>query len=195
MILYEGKIAVTVAELTDPAEGAIMSYANYKKLSLRGNIVVLRPGKGLEHPALVDYQTLPERFKVRFVEKYGDPDQKIKENDSMLEISEDARFFYSGHILPDGSRLKEKFIKEYTLNASVLDRLISMENTQKAARHKMCNRTPVQWKPIVEESDRLRETEGHTLPKGEARLRDKMRQYRKEGYMCFISGKIANGNT
>ena len=195
MILYEGKIAVTVAELTDPAEGAIMSYKNYNILAHRGSLTVLRPGKGLGHPALVDYQTLPERFKVRFVEKYGDPEQKIKENDSMLEISEDARFFYSGHILPDGSSLKEKFISEYTLNASVLLRLIGMENRQRSARNMRNNRTPVQWEAIVEECNRLREVYGHTLPKGEARLRDKMRQYRKEGYMCLISGKIANGNT
>ena len=73
MILYEGKIAVTVAELTDSADGAIMSYKNYNILAYRKNIVVLRPGKGLEHPALVDYQTLPERFKVSFVDNYGDP--------------------------------------------------------------------------------------------------------------------------
>lgn len=195
MILYEGKIAVTVAELTDSADGAIMSYANYKKLAIRGSLSVLRPGKGLEHPALVDYRSLPERFKSKYVAKYGNPETVVREKENMLVINEEARTFYSGYELPDGSSLKEKFIQEYTINASVLDRLISMENTQKAARHKMCNRTPVQWKPIVEESDRLRETEGHTLPKGEARLRDKMRQYRREGYQCLVSGKIANGNT
>ena len=195
MILYEGKIAVTVAELTDSADGAIMSYKNYNILAYRKNIVVLRPGKGLEHPALVDYQTLPERFKVMFVEKYGDPELKLREKESMLEISEEAQSFYSGHILPDGSSLKEKFISEYTLNASVLLRLIGMENRQRSARNMRNNRTPVQWEAIVEECNRLREVYGHTLPKGEARLRDKIRDFRKDGFICLISGKLVNGNT
>ena len=195
MILYEGKIAVTVAELTDSVDEAIMSYPNYKALAHRGSIVVLRPGKGLEHPALVDYQSLPERFKSKYVAKYGNPETMIREKENMLVINEEARTFYAEYTLEDGSHLKERFIKEYTLNASVLDRLIGMENKQRACRNMRCNRTPVQWGAIVDEANRLREEKGHTLPKGEARLRDKMRQYRKESFMCLISGKLANGNT
>lgn len=195
MILYESNIAVTVAELTDPDNGAIMSYEAYKSLMRRKSIVVLRPGKGLDHPALIDYHTLPERFRKKYVAKYGDPEKVIREKESMLEINEDARTFFSGHVLPDGSRLKEKFIDEYTLNASVLDRLVSMENTQRAARNMRNNRTPVSWEAIMEESDRLRDIHGHTLPKGQARLRDKMRQYRRSGYECLVSGKLSNTNT
>lgn len=195
MILYESNIAVTVAELTDPDNGAIMSYSNYKKLAIRGSLSILRPGKGLDHPALIDYHTLPERFRKKYVAKYGDPEKVIREKESMLEINEDARTFFSGHVLPDGSRLKEKFIDEYTLNASVLDRLVSMENTQRAARNMRNNRTPVSWEAIMEESDRLRDIHGHTLPKGQARLRDKMRQYRRSGFECLVSGKLSNTNT
>lgn len=51
MELFGGRIAVTVAELTSGEDGErIMTYANYKKLAIRGSLTVLRPGKGLDHP-------------------------------------------------------------------------------------------------------------------------------------------------
>lgn len=73
MELFGGRIAVTVAELTSGEDGErIMTYANYKKLAIRGSLTVLRPGKGLDHPALVAYDSLPERFKTKFIARYGD---------------------------------------------------------------------------------------------------------------------------
>lgn len=67
-------IAVTVDELTRATDGdPVMTYANYKQLSWKKNLNVIRPGKGLAHPALIEYASLPTRFKERFVAKYGDP--------------------------------------------------------------------------------------------------------------------------
>lgn len=57
------------------------------------------------------------------------------------------------------------------------------------------NNTPVIWSNIFATAEELRKAYGHTLPKSEARLRDKLRQYTKEGYACLVSGKFCNANT
>ena len=57
-------IAVTVAELTRSDDGAaVMAYEAYRSLARRNGLTVLRPGKGLAHPALIDWNSLPQRFK------------------------------------------------------------------------------------------------------------------------------------
>ena len=78
MEFYQNKIAVTVEELTGGQDGdAVMSYENYKKLSKRSRINVLRRGANCT-PALIEYDSLPERFKVKFEAKYGDPKRMMR---------------------------------------------------------------------------------------------------------------------
>lgn len=77
----------------------------------------------------------------------------------------------------------------------MLNALQDMFNTQKAMRRACNNNTPIIWSNIFRASEELRETYHHTLPKSEARLRDKMREYAKTGYACLISGKFGNTNT
>ena len=194
---YFGNIvAVTVEELTRCDDGdAVMSRANYKLLAHRGNINVIRPGKGLGHPALIEWSTLPQRFKEKFCVKYGDPELQLCRSNTMLKYDEKAREFYANYHLADGSALKSVHQGEYLVNASVLNMMLSMRNTQRSCRNKSCNTTPVNWEPIYETVEQMRDTYGHTLPKNQARLRAKMNQYEKEGYACLVSGKLANGNS
>lgn len=189
-------IAVTVADLTRADDGdAIMTYTNYKLLAHRGNLNVLRPGKGLGHPALIEFASLPERFRVAFTQKYGDPDRLLNKDRDMLKYDEKARSFFAEFRLDDGSSLKGEHQEEYLVNASVLNHLISLENTQRSRRNMSGNSTPVNWEAIYECCERLRDEYGHTLPKNTARLREKMRQYKKEGYSCLVSGKLSNSNS
>lgn len=196
MELFGGRIAVTVAELTSGEGGeCVMTYSNYLNLTSRRSVLtVLRPGKGLDHPALVAYDSLPERFKTKFTAKYGDPSKMINNENEVLVLDETARDYYSAYRLSDGSALKDAKVEEYTLNASVLTRLIEACNTQMAMRHLCGNGTPVRWAGILAESERLRNEYCHTLPRNEARLREKMRQFKSDGYGCLVSGKLSNVN-
>ena len=183
-------------ELTRSDDGeAVMTQSCYKKLVLRNRVNVLRPGKGLGSYALVEYRSLPERFRSRFEAKYGDPGKMMKQERAALPTDAEAQRFYREHLLPDGGHLPEEKQTEYTLNARVLNALQEMFNTQKAMRRACNNNTPVIWSNIFAEAEELRAAYGHTLPKSEARLRDKLRQYRKEGYACLVSGKFCNANT
>ena len=196
MELLGKTIAVTVAELTRSDDGAaVMSYEAYRSLSRRKSLVVLRPGKGLAHPALIDWNSLPMRFKEAWIEKYGDPNELRKEQQQELRYDTDAMAFFASYQLADGSYLKEAFQGEYTLNATVLNRLVDMADDQRVVRGRCNMSSRISWDGIYNECEALRLNYGHTLPKNVARLRDKIRQYKAEGYECLISGKLCNSNT
>lgn len=202
---YNKKLAVTFSELTEAnpvASGeatdiSVMSVPNYDWHSRQGNINILRPGKGLGHPALVDYESLPARFKERFKLIWGDPYALIKESMMKDDVVTDrkARDYYADFLLPDGTHIPDEFQEEYTQNASVLNLLISMIKNMEAKRRMYNNRTPVDFSAIHSTSEKLRINPGHTLPKSAARLRSKINEYKKAGYVCLISGKLGNTNT
>lgn len=194
MEYYGNIIAVTVDELTG-GENPVITPANYQNLRHRGGINILRHGRGYGSYALIEYVSLPERFKTRFVAKYGNPDELMKKEQIGLSQDLKARQFFYDHVLPNGERIPEPKQEEYTVNARVLNALQDMFNTQKAMRRACNNNTPIIWSNIFRASEELRETYHHTLPKSEARLRDKMREYAKTGYACLISGKFGNTNT
>ena len=106
-----------------------------------------------------------------------------------LAVDSEAQKYYHEYLLPNGEHLPEDKQTEYTLNAR------EMRGTQKAMRRACNNNTPVIWSNIFAAAEELRKAYGHTLPKSEARLRDKLRQYTKEGYACLVSGKFCNANT
>lgn len=201
---YKKSLAITFSELTEPNPNAtgdaiglsVLSTPNYKWHLKQKKIKVLRPGKGLDHPALIEFESLPTRFKERFKTIWGDPYTIIKE--SMMKddvvIDRKARDFFAEYLLPDGTHIPDEFQEEYTQNASVLNLLISMIINMRAQRRMYNNRTPINFSSIHETSERLRLNPGHTLPKSEARLRAKMNEYKKKGYSCLISGKLRNTN-
>ena len=189
-------ILITFKELTRSDNGdAVMTRNNYLQLSRRGRINVTERGGGLGKEAEVEWSSLPDRFKAKYVAKYGDPEVALMRQNSMISYDENARLFYATYELPDGSLLKEDKQQEYLVNASVLNKLLEMEATQKRNRAQRGNRTPVAWEGIIEHCEQLRDAYGHTLPKNAARLRDKMREYSREGYGCLVSKKIGNTNT
>ena len=189
-------IVVTVEDLTRSDDGdAVMTSANYKQLAHRGKFNIIRQGKGLGHPALIEWSSLPERFKAKLRAKYGDPETVLNRGNDMLKIDEAARSFFADYRLPDGSALKSDHQMEYTINASVLTHMHNLKNIQKSRRAMSGNTTPVNWSAIISSCESMRDVYGHTLPKNEARLRAKLRQFEAEGYACLVSGKLNNGNS
>lgn len=182
-------------ELTQSDDGeAVMTLYTYRHLIARGLVNALqRACRGKK--ALIEYRSLPERFRNRFEAKYGDPEKIMKQEKAALPTDTEAQQFFHDHLLSNGEHLPEDKQEEYTMNARVLNALLDMFNTQKTMRRACNNNTPVIWSNIFAAAEQLREAYGHTLPKSEARLRDKIRQYKKEGYGCLVSGKFCNANT
>ena len=198
MKYFSNILCVTYRELTRCDDGEpIMSKSNYDLLKYRGRINAVSAGRGMGNEALVEWSSMPERFRERYVAKYGDQERAVtKAMNQELKIDESARSYYQEYTLPDGvTRLKSDQIEAYTLDASVLALLNERWADQKSGRGSGGNNTPVNWAPIFALSDDLREAYGHHLPKSRSRLQDKMREFRASGYACLISGKIGNSNT
>lgn len=192
MEYYGNILCLTYSELTSGDE-PVMSAANYKVLNARGGINVVRSGKGLGNVALIEYSSLPERFKAAVKAKYGDPEKNMSRNNEPL-VMDNAAFLYFDRRLVGGHPLSDHLRDKYYLNASVLNRLLENVNNQKIGRNACGNRTKINWDGVFEECEMLRDRYGHTLPH-KSRLRELVQKYQKEGYSCLISGKIGNSNT
>lgn len=188
-MVYNNIVCITVNELT---EGAVMSYDNYKKLVQRNRLHIMRQGKGLGNCALVEWSSIPLRFKEKYIKTYGDPE--LTASRRQLAYDQKAIEFYTEYRHADGSRLKSGVQEEYVLNASVLNSLLEGVRMQRQTRNMYGNSTPISWDGVQAECERFRNEYGHTLPRSLSRLRRKMNEYVKDGYAALISGKLTNTN-
>ena len=196
---YYGKVlCVTIKELTEGNEKspAIMTISNYSIMVNRDKINVIRRACINNH-ALIEYDSLPEKYKHRFVDKYGDPHELEKERFAhpLFKIDTEARKFYFSERLKNGESIPDRIQEEYVINASVLNLLLHYYMEQQRLRRALNNSTRINFGAIYEVSETLRSLHKHTLPKSMPRLRLKMFEYKEKGYNCLISGKFANVNT
>jgi hypothetical protein len=190
-------ICVTVDDLTAGNE-PVMSWHQYKHLIERKQVNVIRPGKGLDSYALIEYASLPERFRHKFEALKGKPEDILKDKltPKTIRLNVEARLFFASYQFNNGEYLPIDKQEEYTLNASVLDQLIR-ELNERSIYRKACGKQSTQllWQTITGTVERFRKNPGHTLPKNLSNLKEKINTYKKEGFSCLISGKFGNVNT
>lgn len=182
-------VCVTYEELL-----TVIPKGTLNSLLYRGKIQRVDRGGGLDGYARYSYPSLPERYRIRFEQKYGDPVELIKEQcmKDRLKIDEAARTFFENYRYDKAGEmvsLTERKKEEYTINASVLNELVSILNDREGYRKALGGSTKKVWETIIGTADCLRDSYGHTLPENAARLKDKINQYKKEGYSCLISKK------
>lgn len=208
MEYYNRVICVTYDELTQSPDGIsepVMSVPNYKQLANRGRLNMMRKARGLGSYALIEFESLPERFKQRFVESYGDPAEVLRGESAAdtIRIDTQARDFYEAYLLPDGNSLPIEKIEEYTINASVLNEVIRILNDRTACRKSLGGSTARLWDTVAGTVEKFRtrtNAQGqpetwHTLPANIMRLKGKINDYKKRGYASLISRKFCNDNT
>lgn len=195
--LYQHKIAVTKEDLTRDDDGpAVITLSNYDNLIKRDKLNILRRGGGLGCYVLIEYASLPDRFRARFVEKYGDPEELLCRHETpAVTISDEARSHYAAQLRPDGEPFTSDQVEQYTINASVLDHLIRLRDGQQQGRKEGGSRTPICWEAIHRTSEMLRRELRHTLPRRLEPLKNKIRAYDNEGYDVLISRKVMNSNS
>ena len=167
--------------LPDEILAPIMSEPNYKQLKMRGQINVVRAGKGLGNYALVEVATLPVRFKERIKEKYGDMEQNVLKDwfGQHYRLDAKAREFYTRFRFGDGGTLPPEKINEYTVNASVLQAVVAVVSDTNIMRRAM-HGPAVNWGEIVGVISFYQAETGHTLPKSAHRFRDTVKQFQAE---------------
>lgn len=188
MEYFNGALCISARELVD---GGVMTQSNYKQMSARGKLTVVRSGKGLGNYALVAVDSLPEQYKAKVVTMFPDGEKTrlkgwVKSN---YEVDQAAMcYFHSKE--QTGLDLPAEKIQEYVVNASVLNCCIKLYDRATTAQKLMGGR--YNWDMMAATIELLREEFGHTLPASTLRFRKKVNEYRNGGYGVLISGKFGN---
>ena len=197
---YFNKIlCVTSPELTSGSnpifkEGTLNVYASTGKISR-----VHRFG-GEGGYTLYAWNSIPQKYRKRYMERYGDPEQRMKEAmmRDRIKLDSEAREWYEAFTYEKNGRaehLTGELIEEYTINASVLGELQKMMAQRQALRQSLNGSMAGAWEVICQSSEALREEYHHTLPKHIARLKAKIKAFKADGYLSLLSGKVGNLNT
>nr|WP_281803532.1 kinase [Segatella maculosa] len=166
----------------------------------RGHLISVNNGGGEGNYTLYAWTSLPEKYRKRYVERYGDPEQKLKEAmlKDRVKLDGEAREWYEAFIYEKNGRaehLTDELIEEYTINASVLGELLKMMAQRQAIRQSLNGSMAGAWEIICQSAEAMREEYHHTLPQNPARLKAKIKAFKTDGYGSLISGKIGNRNT
>lgn len=188
MEYYGNRLCVSYRELVD---GGIMSAPNYKQMSSRGRLDVVRSGKGLGRYALIAVDSLPTAYKEKVKERYPGGNAVMLRGWvlSNYEMDQAAVVFFHDRG-KTGLDLPEERAREYIINASVLNCCIKLYDRAKDYRKLMGEK--YDWGMMAQAIEALRDELHHTLPKSTLRFRKKVNEYKKYGYGCLISGKFGN---
>ncbi|WP_160111033.1 hypothetical protein [Dysgonomonas sp. Marseille-P4361] len=192
MEYYKNLLCVSASWLV---ENDILTLDNYKALAKRKQIYVVRRASR-NTPALVSYDSMPDRFKELVKEKIGgDPYEIVQLNllDEYIAPSTEANNFFENYRLSDGRYLPKQTRIEYFNNARILDaikRLIADKVAPKKVKGGKMSRTWESINKYVQALDRT--VYPHTLPAYPARLRDRFNLYKKEGLESLIHKNFTN---
>lgn len=199
MEYYNKILCVTFAELTGGVE-PVMKASTLRQNVCRSNIACARRGGGEGTQALYVWSSIPEKYRRKFVGLYGDPEEMMREAmmKQSVRLDAKAREWYEAYTYLDKDgeerHLTEKMIEEYTVNASVLGELEKMAARRKAIRSSLNAPMSGAWDLILDSSERMRESYGHTLPGTLARLKTRLKAWKTEGYQSVVSGKLGNSS-
>lgn len=177
-------------------EQGVMTEANYNKLGQRGDIQIVRPGCR-NTPALVAYDSMPDRYKRAIVERIGDPRKEARQNvlEGLIEHSATASEYFENYMIDDDRHLPADKRREYYTNAIVLDgvkRLIEGRNSKRKA---LGNRATRFWDEISQAVQELDLTKWpHTLPANARSLERKYQRYLAEGLGSLVHKAYQTGS-
>ena len=194
MEYYNNTLTVSASWLV---EEGIITAENLKVLSFRDRINVVRRGCR-NTPALVAFDSMPERFKREIATRVGgDPYKQAQINQLEIRIEDNiiASDFFEGYKLIDGRNLPKETRREYYANVIVLDAIYKLINDKRAKHSALGHKTSRAWDQISESVQELdRSKYPHTLPANPRRLEERFKRYKKEGIESLIHKNFTNKN-
>jgi len=187
MEYYCGNLCVSARELI---EGGLMTLDVYKNNCKRGRMTVVRRG-GNGREALVSVESLPSGLRAEVMEMYpgGDEVRLAGWLMSNYELDQCAVAYFSS---PSkcGLELRPEKVREYAVNASVLNCCLKLYNRARTAQKLFGGK--YNWDMMADAIVCLKSNLGHTLPCTALRFRKKANEYERLGYGCLLSGKFGN---
>lgn len=192
MVYHENILCVALQPLMD---NGIANPGLWKKWVRNGAEQVQKGGNG--RIALLKLSTIPEKYQEAIKSVFGSPDQhaKAKPFKDKVVADEKAVTYFTNYLLADGRHLEEKYIKEYCINANVLNAVLKVFNDQQQSRKALGGNMRNFWQNASEAVNGIRGEVLHTLPTSKERLFKTAKAYQADGYYSLISKKFGNDNT
>ncbi len=196
MIAYYNKILTIEAGWL--IENGVFSKSNYYQLSNRRQIKVVRRACYTK-PALVAYDSMPDRFKCKVVAILGESPYKYEQKNlftERIEESIEAMVFFEDYKLADGRKLPIKTRHTYYVNAILFDAIIKLVKKRKALRPIYLEDKKInKWEQISTWLQELPKSKyPHTLPTNIRRLQNRCKEYEKQGCISLIHKNFLNSN-
>lgn len=191
---YQNTLTIPATMLYENSD--IMSEDNYKKLCSRGKINKVVTARGLGNKALVEFDSIPERFRVQIVKILGYPPKKNIQNLILNFYKDDyeAVDFFAYYLLDDYRTLSTEKQEEYVKNAQMLQALEQyVKETISFVRSRNGKRGLTEiWKDAATAVADVKDQIGHSLPKSSRRLKEKLEEFKKDGYSSLVSDNFGN---
>ncbi len=181
----KGVLAIEVQWLV--ANGVI-SDGNYRSLIGRRDVRVVRRGcRGVN--ALVDYESLPDRFKKKIVDMIGNPYDSLQMNviESRMVHNEQAATYFEEYTTASGRHLPTGIVRQYYAEACILDAIGRYLAAKSSKRRALGHRASEAWEELAESIHKL-DTNAwpHKLPTNARSLQRKYLQFRAKGLESLI---------
>lgn len=180
---------------SDGNPSGIINLELWKKWAKNGSNLVQRGGNGRQ--SLIEFETIPQKWKDIIVATYGDPKREAISTPFKDRIIPDSKAieYYANYMLGDGRFLKPEVQREYAMNAAVLNAIHDMYTKMSIARQALGGNMRNFWQKASMACESIKQDIGHTLSLNHIVLKRQYDSYRKNGYEGLISGKYCNQNT
>jgi hypothetical protein len=169
---------------------------DYYTIERQQMYIIRRACKGT--PALVAYDSLPERIKAEITRRYGDP-YRIAHRailEQYIQPDPKAANYYATYQLPDGRNLPQKKQLQYFAEAIILNALKTYITELRNRRKNLSAKKSDIWTIAAGAVAELDKTKyPHDLPTNPRRLYERYQKYLQYGYVANVHGGYCNANS
>lgn len=197
MEIYNNILCISSSEMiiSQANTVGVVAINMYRKLTRERVINVVRRGC-YTTPALIEYASLPQRYRTQWERMHGDPNVKVSLNPLIerLRADDQALKFYTDYTLGDGTSLPLERQVQYANEAAVL-RAMREAMSVGSAFIKACGGSrKVSWDKVAEliHGKQVQTRFPHSLPTNTQSLRRKFKKFEAEGYPGLIHSAYGN---
>ena len=187
---------VTCVEAGWLVEAGIVTADNYRRLTQRGDVQVVRRGCR-NTPALVAVSSMPERFRKAMERIGGDPYAVARQNriEKAIEPSAEASAYYDTYKLANGRILPAEKRREYYANAVVLTALGKVYEERDGRGKAIGMKSSQTWEELCRQVQDVDRREWPiNLPENARKLKAKLKAFQEGGYETLIHKMWIEGN-
>lgn len=177
-------------------EAKIISYSNYKKLTQRGSLNVIRNARGKFNYALVEFKTMRQDIKDALTSLVKPSTIKESMLNKFIEPDTAAAKFYVEYQDETGKSLKPSLQKQYTVNVIILKAIQKLHDELMVEIYTRGGKKSQVYSTIAEELDKIDTDQfKHSLPSSWRGIKRKLDAFQKDKYFSMIHGNLGNDNT